>query len=225
MTDVPVQEAIEQKPERMVSQAEVERAIHAAKMHEREKAEARIAQMQNQGMGGMPQAAPAGVDRDAILEEAKQAMQAELDERQRKYEEDLYRQQVDAFARTYLEKMQQGPSLYEDFQDITQDISPREFPNAAILAGQMDNTAAVMYELAKNPQKLAYLEDLAARSKNLAMKEMTKLSQSIKANENAMANNQKSPSPLTKIKSSAMAGQDTGKRTVRDLRKDPRFRG
>ena len=54
---------------------------------------------------------------------------------------------------------------------------------------------------------------------------MTKLSKSIQRNEEAVNNNQRSPSPLSKLKSSAAAGSDTGKRGISDLRKQPWLRG
>jgi len=213
------------KQERMVPQGEVDKAIYAAKMHEREKAQQLLAQ-QTQPQGGVGGMQAPQFDREAVLEEARQAAREEMEANKRAYEEQLQRQQVDEFARTFLDKMKQGSQLYEDFEEVTGDVSPKHFPQIAILAGQMENTPDIMYELGKNPKSLTHLQTLIDRgAQDLARKEMTKLSQSIKQNTAAITNNVKSPSPLSKIKSSGLAGQDTGKRSIRDMRKDPKFRG
>jgi len=107
---------------------------------------------------------------------------------------------------------------------VTADFNPAAYPQVTILAAQMDNLPDIMYELAGNPSKLTHLHVLALTNPPLARKEMTKLSQSIKQNSDAVATNTKSPAPLGKLKSSAQAGQDTGKRTISDMRKDSRFR-
>ena len=150
---------------------------------------------------------------------------AEIEKQQREAEEAQQKAQIDAVAKDYLERMKQGPELYEDFQEVTKGFSPAKYPQVTILAAQMENTPDIIYELKKNPQKLTHLHVLALTDPEEAQAEMTRLSKSIKRNEEALANNSKSPSPLSKIKTSARAGQDTGKRTVSDLRKDSRFRG
>lgn len=225
-TDVGQHEA-EAQPEKMMSQPEVDKLVGAVKAKERAQAEAQYRQMMQQSqagsMGGMQQ--PQGFDEDALLDRASKRMQSTLDEQRKSYELEQQKAQINEVAHTYLEKMKQGPMLYEDFDQVTKSFKPAKFPQVAIWAAQQDNTPAIIYDLAKNPQKLAQLHVLALTDEEMAVEEMTKLSQSIKRNEEAVNSNVKSPSPLSKLKSSAAAGSDTGKRSVSDLRKQPWLRG
>ena len=209
--------------ERMIPQSKVNEIVTAKLHKEREALEAQY--RGNTGsMGGMQQS-PSSFDKDALMEEMKSTWRAEIEKQQREAEEAQQKAQIDAVAKDYLERMKQGPELYEDFQEVTKGFSPAKYPQVTILAAQMENTPDIIYELKKNPQKLTHLHVLALTDPEEAQAEMTRLSKSIKRNEEALANNSKSPSPLSKIKTSARAGQDTGKRTVSDLRKDSRFRG
>ena len=58
---------------------------------------------------------------------------------------------------------------------------------------------------------------LALTNPNAAKREMLKPSQSIKQNEQALANNKGAPFPLSRLKASNIAGKDTGKRTIKDM--------
>jgi hypothetical protein len=222
-TDIGQHEADVQPTEKMVPQSEVDKLVGAVKAKERQQAEAQYRQMlQSQSMGGVQ---VPGVNEDALLEKATQRMQATLDEQRREQELEQQKAEVDRVAKEYLEKMKQGSTLYDDFDQVTKAFKPGKFPQVAIWAAQQDNTSAIIYDLAKNPQKLAQLHMLALADPELAVDEITKLSQSIKRNEEAVNNNVRSPSPLSKLKSSAAAGSDTGKRSISDLRKQPWLRG
>ena len=199
------------EPERMVPQSEVEKIVHAKIMREREK----------MSMGGVQ---PQGFDRNALLQEAAQMMQKQMDEQRQVYERDQEKAQIEEIARTYSEKMAQGKDLYEDFDEVTSDFSPAAYPQITIMASQYDNLPDIMYELTKNPRKLVDLHVLAMTHPALAKKEMAKLSNSIKQNEQALVNNQKSPAPMSRLKPSRVAGQDSGKMKIKDLRKQDRFK-
>ena len=205
--------------EKMVPQSEVTRAVVAAKKRAEEEAATKY---QQQGMGGMQ--APA-YDEEAIIEKATQRMQAQHQEQQREAAEKQQRAQIDEVAKTYLDKMKQGATLYDDFEEVTKGFKPNKYPQIAVMATQLENTPDIIYDLRKNPQKLATLQMFALNEDYDELREeLTKLSKSIKRNEQSVANNTKSPAPLTKLKSSAVAGQDTGKRTISDMRKDPRYK-
>lgn len=207
--------------EKMLPQSEVDRIVGAVRAKERAAAESQYRGNQ-QGMGGMQ--APA-YDEDALIEKATQRMQAQHEEQQRLAQEQQHRAQIDAVAKTYLDKMKQGPTLYQDFEEVTKGFKPNKYPQIAVMAAELENTPDIIYDLRKNPQKLATLQMFALNEDYDELREeLTKLSKSIKRNEQSLANNTKSPTPLTKLKSSAIAGQDTGKRTISDLRKDPKYR-
>ena len=88
----------------------------------------------------------------------------------------------------------------------------------------MDNTPAIIYELRKNPGKLADLAVLVERSPNMARSELTKLSESIKRNDEAKRTLQEAQDPLNRLKPSPV-GADNGKRTIRDYKNSPFLRG
>jgi hypothetical protein len=210
MSEVQLAPAIQEKTH---TQDDVDRAVQARLMREREKV----------GMGGMQQ--PQAFDEEALIAKATERMQKQMDEQRQTYEREQQKAEVDKIAQTYLEKMEQGKELYDDFEDVTSDFSPAAYPQVTIMASQYDNLPDIMYELNKNPRKLVDLHVLALTNPPQAKKEMAKLSQSIKQNEQAVANNTKSPTPLSRLKSSKTAGQDTGRRTISDMRKDPKYRG
>jgi len=203
--------------ERMISQSEVDKIVHAKIMRERERSVG--------GMQQAPNAQASGYNEEELLEKMSSRMQKQQDEQRQQYERDQQKAQVDEIAKTYLEKMEQGNELYDDFKEVTEDFSPATYPQITIMASQYDNLPDIMYELNKNPRKLVDLHVLALTDPPRAKKEMAKLSQSIKQNETALVNNSKSPAPLSRMKSSSVAGQDNGKKTIKDLRKEARFRG
>ncbi len=214
----------EQQPaiaEKMLPQSEVDKLVGAVRAKERQQAEAQYRQQQG-GMGGMQSP---GFDEEALIQKATARMQQQQDEQRKTLEAKQQQAEVDEIARTYLEKMSQGKEIYEDFDEVTADFNPGAYPQVTIMASQQDNLPDIMYELSKNPQKLTHLHVLAVTNPAQARKEMTKLSQSIKKNDNAIANNVKSPAPLSKLKTSATAGQDNGKRSISDLRKQDYLRG
>lgn len=222
-TDIGQQQAEQITPvmqEKMLTQSEVDRIVGAAKAKERAQAEAQYRQHAG-SMGGMP---AQSFDEEAMIEKAAARMEAKLEEQRQAYEMEQHKKQVEGMVHTYLDKMKQGPALYDDFDEVTKSFSPAKYPQITVFASQMDNTPDIIYELKKNPTKLTHLHVLALTDEDEARAEMLKLSKSIKRNEEALANNTKSPQPLSKLKASTVAGSDTGKRTVRDLRADPRFK-
>ncbi len=179
-------------------------------------------------MQGEPQSAPqsnmGGVDTSAI---AKQVREDLLDELQRAQEAQQHQQLVDELqntADTYHMKMKKGSELFDDFQEVIADFEPSSFPTLVRLAAPMENLSEIMYELAKNPSKLQEIDALAAKAPKLAMKQLEKLSQSVGKNLEAKANSVTAPAPLSKIKPSSV-GADTGKMTLRDLKKQSFLKG
>lgn len=138
-------------------------------------------------------------------EEAEKAHQAQLEK------------EVNEVAQQYFGKLAQGREAFEDFDAVTADFDPAAFPQLVYLATQADNTAAIIYELQKNPSKLANLAVLVDKSPTMARNEIAKLSRSIKANEEAKNNLQEAQSPLNRLKPSPV-GTDSGTKTVRDYK-------
>lgn len=187
-------------------------------------------QLQNTAQTGSPQqpqqqqGQQQGVDTQQVMQQVMQQLQAKQEEEQRKRDQEQLEQEVNQVAQQYFGKMAQGKEMFEDFEAMTADFNPAEFPQLVFLANQMDNTAAIIYELRKNPGKLADLAVLVERSPTLARGELSKLSESIKRNDEAKRTLQETQDPLNRLKPSPV-GTDNGTKGVRDYKKADYLRG
>ena len=164
-----------------------------------------------------PQSQGQGVDAQQIQQQVMQLLQQKQQEDEQKRHQEQLEQEVNQVAQQYFGKMAQGKDMFEDFEAITADFNPAEFPQLVFLANQMDNTPAIIYELRKNPGKLADLAVLVEKSPNMARSELTKLSESIKRNDEAKRTLQEAQDPLNRLKPSPV-GTDNGTKTVRDFK-------
>ena len=132
-------------------------------------------------MGGMQSA---GFDQQSVMDtvskmlaEQEAKRQEQEATQQREMQEQQERQAIDEIAKQYDEKMKQGPMLYDDFKEMTQGFKPGKYPAIAVMAAQMENTPDIIYELRKNPTKLAALQTFALQGDDDTLREeMTKLS-------------------------------------------------
>ena len=160
----------------------------------------------------------------ARLEE-KQRLQSEAEERKREEAAQAeYRQHMEKVAQQYAVKMTAGKDKFSDFDEVMTDFDYDAFHPIAFLANELDNTDEVMYELGKNPTKLAQLDYLAKNSPKTAKREMEKLSRSIMENQKALAENPTTKPPLSRLKSSNV-GEDSGAMTLEDYKNAPWLRG
>jgi hypothetical protein len=158
-----------------------------------------------------------GVDPQQIQQQVMQLLQQKQQEDEQRRHQEQIEQEVNQVAQQYFGKMAQGKDMFEDFEAITADFNPAEFPQLVFLANQMDNTPAIIYELRKNPGKLADLAVLVEKSPNMARNELSKLSESIKRNEEAKRTLQETQDPLNRLKPSPV-GTDSGTKNVRDFK-------
>jgi len=181
-------------------------------------------QLQNTAQTGSPQPPQqqqgqqqGGIDAQQIQQQVMQLMQKQQQEEAQKRHDEQLEQEVNQVAQQYFGKMAQGKDMFEDFEAITADFNPAEFPQLVFLANQMDNTPAIIYELRKNPGKLADLAVLVEKSPSMARNELSKLSESIKRNDEAKRNLQEPQDPLNRLKPSPV-GTDSGTKSVRDFK-------
>ena len=213
-----------QKAKRKGEQKMQEQLDAAKQQIEQLQAQQATQQLQNTAQTGSPQqppqqqqAQPQGVDQQQIMQQVMQQLQQrQQEDADKKYQEQL-EQEVNQVAQQYFGKMAQGKDLFEDFEAMTADFNPAEFPQLVFLANQMDNTPAIIYELRKNPGKLADLSVLVEKSPNMARSEIAKLSESIKRNDDAKRNLQEAQDPLNRLKPSPV-GTDNGTKSVRDYK-------
>ncbi len=159
------------------------------------------------------------VDANALYQQIQERFNQEMQQKQ--VEEEMSR-----VAQSYLAKMQGGSQKYGDFNEVTQEFDPTAFPQLTYLIAGIDNAADVVYELSKNPIKLAGLDRLAEKNPRQAQAELLKLSRSISENDQAKidAQNQGTAEPLDRLQPSRVSGSN-GKMSIRDLRTQPWLRG
>lgn len=165
-------------------------------------------QPQGQSMGGMPQLTEEQV-RQMIADEAMKQNQMA---------------QAHTTLTNFAQQMHEGKQKYSDFDETVAKLGElKHYPHIVQLATGEGNAGEIMYELGKNPGKIASLTTLSYINPELAKLEMKKLSDSIKTNEKAS----QAPSaaePLSQVKASTV-GTDNGSNSVRDLRRKAWARG
>ena len=206
---------------RKVVQREKAHAAEAARRDAQAQYEQELATLKQQAgsMGGQ-----SGIT-DEMYAQMKERLMQEVQQQQEEQRRQQFEAQMQDVAKNYLEKMDKGRDLYEDFQKVTSTFEPEAFPKVVQLVSQMDNAADVIYELSRNPSKLVTINELANRSPKMAQSQLQSLVDSIKNNREALENNQRTQPPLSKIQPSTSAGSDSGAMSLRDYKKAPWLRG
>lgn len=207
--------------EKMLPQSKVDSIIRE-RLREKESRlrseyEQKLAQQQQQpmqSMGGMEQANPEHI-RQMIAEETKK----QQDKLAKEYLDYMQAQQAQDLVSRFTQKIANAKDKYPDFEDKVGALQLGKIPAIVQLADGVENTADVIYDLADNPHKIANILQFAGNPEtvHLAQIAMQRLSNSIKANEEARLTPQ-ARQPLSQIKPSN-AGTDNGVRNIRDLRK------
>lgn len=219
---------VESEKERMIPQSQVNKIIkhktyEAAQVqrdleerHQRELEEIK-AQLQQQTQRN--ENVPRELDANAIYQQVQEKFNEEMHQRQLKSE-------MDRIANSYISKMEQGKAAYDDFEEVTKEFDPTAFPQLTYLVAGIDNAADVIYDLSRNPLKLAGLDRLAEKNPRQAQAELLKLSRSIAENRQAQSdeNSTQVAAPLDRLQSSRVSGSN-GKPSIRDLRNQPWLRG
>ena len=159
------------------------------------------------------------VDADALYQQVQERFNKEMQER-------ALKEQMTQVANNYWNKVDLAKKNYEDFDDVTKDFDPQAFPQLAFLLSGIDNAGDVLYDLAKNPLKLAGIDRLAERNPKLAQAELLKLARSINENRQALAEaqTQNVSEPLDRLNPSRVSPSN-GKMSIRDLRNQSWLRG
>ena len=211
--------------EKMLSQSQVNKIIkhktyEAAQVqremeerHQRELEEIRAKQAQRN------ENVPRDVDADALYQQVQERFNQEMEQRRIK-------DHIDRVSNSYLSKMEQGKGSYDDFEEVTKEFDPTAFPQLTYLVAGMDNAADVIYDLSRNPLKLAGLDRLAEKNPRQAQAELLKLSRSIMENRQAKSDEDSNSvaAPLDRLQSSRVSGSN-GKMGISDLRNQPWLKG
>lgn len=177
-------------------------------------------QMQSQQMGQQGAArGPSEAEADAIYQQVQERFNREMQERQ-------FQQDMTNVANSYHSKMDYSRKAYSDFDEVTKEFDPTAFPQLVYLVSGLENAGDIIYDLSKNPSKLATLDALAQRSPRMAQAELGRLSQSISQNSNARQEAEQNPTqaPLNPLQPSRVSGSG-GQMTIKDLRNQPWLKG
>jgi len=208
--------------EKMLPASRVEELVKKAKLKGRDSMQDELDTLRaeneklKQGAGSMGGMAMP-LDPEQIKKQILSDLQAQFQKDSEKRAQDDLNKQADRIAGDYRSRMSAGKDAYEDFDSVMADFNPQNFPNLVMLATQVDNTSEVMYELNKSPSKLATLVLMSERDPAAAQSMINKLSASIKANTQAMAQQKEVAPPLGRL-SSSTTGQDNGTKSIRDFK-------
>jgi hypothetical protein len=203
-----------QPSEKLIPQSKVNEIVHERTSAVAEKARREaldeFQRQHQQSMGGMSAMSEQQI-KDLISSESKKIAEQQT-------QQAMYQKMVNEFV----DKMRTGKSKYSDFDETVMPLDIPSIPHVVELANGADNTADIMYELGKNPSKVAIISALAVTNPNLAKIEMAKLSNSIKANQ-AAANQSDARMPLNQETPTNFAA-DNGKMSRAELKKQPWLR-
>jgi hypothetical protein len=200
--------------EKLIPQSQVNRIVSArlkeqAAQQERLKAQAQ--QATPQPLSYEQQTGQAGLS-EAQLRQIIQQEAAKL----------AHIDKANSIAKSYTGKINEAMNSDPEFAELYSDLNIEEHPELVLLVNELDNTAAVIKDIAKNPAKFSNVLMLASAGKiGLAKKALSGLSNSIKTNE-AAKKQEIAPAPLSQMKPSHLSAGD-GRMTVRDFKSQ--FRG
>lgn len=167
---------------------------------------------QNVGLGGMQQMSQSDIER-MIAEKAPLALQ-----------QHVQKLQQDQMVNTFVQKMQLAEQQYPGLENELNNLNyndPRMHSFIA-MANQLDNTGDIMKEVMDNPSKMESLLNMAYNQPYQAQKALKSLSDSIKTNQTAKAEEAQARDPMSQIKSSTTSGNKEVNQhdmSVEDIRK------
>ena len=172
-------------------------------------------QRQSQGMGGMAPQAPAGMSQEAIeqliMQKAPEALMQQFNEHKQKT-------MVDAFVNKMQAAEQRYPGLEEKLNKLNyQDPAMHSLIE---MSNNLENTGDVMHELVSNPSKMIQVLAGIREQPFLGQETLMSLSNSIKQNQEAAAENSQAREPMSQLKPSANAGlADATQMSIKDIQR------
>lgn len=213
--------------EKMLPQSTVNELIGHAKREASEKAAARAVedyvrnqqqQQQQQQAQQAYQSQHKNVSDDDIARVAGDVLSRQKAEWEKETQQKAYAEAAERIVQSYNNKIAPGREKYQDFDNVTANLDMGKYPNVVqLLADYVDNSADVLYELARNRTKLKLIENLGEDDAQSAIYEMKRLSESIKANESS--NQVKTPNAPLSQQRPSNTGTDSGVLSMADLKR------
>jgi poly-D-alanine transfer protein DltD len=224
MSQAQVEPVVQQSAERMLSQSQVNEIVGSAKREAAERAVEtyKRQQVQSQQAQAPQQAHEPNSGRYTSEDDVKRVAGDEIKRHFTQLEQEAQeRANVDAANRIvgmFRDKIVAGKGKFEDFDSVTSNVAMQRYPNVVqLLAEHVDNTADVLYHLAKNRDKLYRIEALSEHSPSDAIYEMKRLADSIKSNEESV--NAKHPNAPLSQQRPSNTGTESGSLSMSDLKR------
>lgn len=160
-----------------------------------------------QQLGGMQQMSAADIER-MIAERAPQLLQDHVN--------NMKNQQT---VSSFVAKMEAAEAKHPGLEAKLNDLDYSTMAPVISLANDMENTADIMQELLDNPMKMGNLMTLVYTQPKMASRAMAELSNSIKTNQDALAQERQAQDPMSQLKPSTSAGMDNSAMSVSDFKK------
>ncbi len=215
--------AEQQSNERVFKQSELNEIVGKVRQESAEKAVENFKRQQAQSSNFAPSAydsspSSRGISEDDIRRLTGEELDKKREQWTREQQEKLNAEEAQRIVDTYRRKIEPGREKYQDFENVTNSLDMRYYPNVVqLLAEQVDNSHDVLYELARNRSKLMQLESMCAHNPADGIYEIKRLADSIKANEQT-AQTRHPKAPLTQQRPSN-TGTDSAPLSVRDYKK------
>ena len=160
-----------------------------------------------QQLGGMQQMSAADIER-MIAEKAPQMLQDHVNQMKNEHT-----------VNSFVAKMQAAEAKHPGLEAKLNDLDYTTMAPVISMANDMENTADIMKELLDNPMKMGNLMTLMYAQPKMAQRAMAELSNSIKTNTEALAQEKQAQDPMSQLKPSTSAGMDNSAMSVSDFRK------
>src|SRR3990167_2446934 len=167
--------------------------------------------MQGQNIGGMQQMSPADIER-LIAEKAPQMLQEQM-------QQQLHQQRTQQTDDSFVAKMQAAEAKHPGLEAKLNDLDYSTLAPVVQMANELENTGDIMKELVDNPEKMSSIILLSYTQPKLAQKKLMDLSNSIKTNQQALAEEEQARDPTSQLKPSTNAGVNDSAMSVADFRK------
>lgn len=209
--------------EQMISTTRMNEIVHertkaaSQKAYERglQEAEQR-ASRQGSGLGGMPQ-----VNEEQLRQMMANVFQEQHSKMQEDFRKQQIQQQLDQLANDFMGKLDAAKDAYPDLAKRQNEIS--EFATLVPFINETDAAAGITQHLLDNGHNVASLLVLSQTSPTFLRRELQKLAQSIKTNDEARSR-PRANDPLDQITPSAYT-TDSGSDSIEALKQQPWLRG
>jgi glycerol-3-phosphate cytidylyltransferase-like family protein len=144
---------------------------------------------------------PVSVDYEKVYEEATKRVKADFEKEHQQQQEQQNAQAWGEIVKEYNSKLAAAAksSEHEDFHEVMQDFNHTKYDFVVYGANKHENTADIMYELARDPERAIRLEHLGREDFKAFEKAMKKFSDSVKTNKEASKKAQSAP--ISRVKS------------------------